>query len=93
VTWCGLSLRRRVRAGIPHDSAGRVLRKIAAVSRKYDDKTPIGMCSNAEIERLEKLALQLEEWAKVYQSNESLARAGNILHGLWLRYHNARNEV
>jgi hypothetical protein len=51
------------------------------------------MCSNVEIDRLEKLAFQLEEGAKISQSNGSLTRAGNILQGLWRRYHNARGEV
>ncbi len=51
------------------------------------------MCSNHEIERLEKLAAQLEKGAEVSRSNESLSRANNILNDLWRRYHNARTEV
>lgn len=61
--------------------------------RKHDDKTPIGMCSSHEIERLEKLASQLEKGAEVSRSNESLARADNILQDHWRRYHQARSEV
>lgn len=68
-----------------HDAIARV--------RRHDDKTPIGMCSSHEIERLEKLAFQLEKGAEVSRSNELLTRAGNILQGLWMRYHNARMEV
>jgi hypothetical protein len=68
-----------------HDAIARV--------RRYDDKTPVGMCSSHEIDRLEKLAFQLEEGAKVSYSNEDLTRAMQQLHGLWMRYHNARNEV
>jgi hypothetical protein len=65
---------------------------IARVS-KHDDKTPVGMCSSHEIERLEKLAAQLEKGAEVSQSNESLTRAHIVLNGFWRRYHDARNEV
>jgi hypothetical protein len=68
-----------------HDAVARV--------RKYDDRTNIGMCSSHEIERLEKLALQLEKGAHVSQANEPLTRAITILAGLWSRYHNARSEV
>jgi len=68
-----------------HEAVARV--------RRHDDKTPIGMCSSHEIERLEKLAAQLEKGAEVSRSNESLARAQNILQSLWQRYHNARTEI
>jgi hypothetical protein len=80
-------------ASVVYDLKSQRFHAAVARVRKYDDKALIAMCSNAEIDRLERLASQLEKGADVSRSNESRALAGNILQGLWSRYHNARNEV
>jgi hypothetical protein len=61
--------------------------------RKYDGNIPIGMATNTEIARLEKLADQFEERAQVSRTNEPKNAALVTLSGLWARYHQARHEV
>jgi hypothetical protein len=61
--------------------------------RKYDGNAAIGMCTNAEIERLEKLADQFEERAKVSQANEPRNAAMVALSGLWTCYHQVYHQV
>jgi hypothetical protein len=68
-------------------------RDAAARVRKYDANEPVGMCTTTEIERLEKLADQFEERARVSQTNEPLNAAVVALDGLWRRYHQARHQV
>lgn len=61
--------------------------------RKYDGSAAIGMATNTEIVRLEKLADQFEERSRVSQTNEPRNAAVIALAGLWTRYHQARHEV
>jgi hypothetical protein len=61
--------------------------------RKYDGNAAIGMATNTEIERLEKLADQFEERAQVSRANEPRNAAMVALAGLWTRYHQARHQV
>jgi hypothetical protein len=83
----------KTNASVVYDiKSQRYLEAVARV-RRHDDKTYIGMCSNAETERLEKLASELEKLARVSTSNEPITRALNILSDLWRRYHQASSEV
>jgi hypothetical protein len=68
-------------------------REAVARVRKYDGSIAIGMATNTEIARLEKLADQFEERSKVSQTNEPRNAAMVTLDGLWRRYHQARHEV
>jgi hypothetical protein len=61
--------------------------------RKYDGNAAIGMATNTEIARLEKLADQFEKAAKVTQANEPLNAAVSALAGLWRRYWQAYHQV
>jgi hypothetical protein len=68
-------------------------REAVARVHKYDSSAAIGMATNTEIARLEKLADQFEERAHVSRTNEPLNRAVSILQDLWRRYHQARHQV
>lgn len=61
--------------------------------RRYDGNVAVGMATNTEIARLEKLADQFEERSRVSQTNEPRNAAVIALAGLWPRYHQVRHEV
>jgi hypothetical protein len=67
----------------------------AAISRvrKYDGKMAIGMASNTEIARLERLADEFEDRERTSRLNEPLTAGTTALSGLWSRYHQARSEI
>jgi hypothetical protein len=68
-----------------HEAAARV--------RKFDGNIAIGMASNSEIARLEKLADQFEDRERASRLNEPLTAGMTALSGLWSRYHQLRSDV
>jgi hypothetical protein len=61
--------------------------------RKYDGNAAIGMASNVEIARLERMADQFEEREKISLAKTPDHSAVVALNDLWGRYHRARSEV
>jgi hypothetical protein len=66
-------------------------------ARELDSKVIVGVCSKAEIERMEKLVDQLEkqaaEKADSKRQNDPRNRASGTLHQLWNRGHEARQAI
>jgi hypothetical protein len=61
-------------------------------AREFDPKVIVGVCSKAEIERMEREVDRLEKQAKEKERNQPSTRAYAALSDLW-RYWKAYNEV
>src|SRR5450755_1329975 len=62
-------------------------------ARELDPKVIVGVCSKAEIERMEREIDRLEKQAKEKEQNQPSTRAYAAFSDLWQRYWKAYNEV